>query len=142
MCRLALLLGATTFIQCCSYAQTGRHTITFTNIHQSKGKIYIAWYNNASRFSKKDKSLFWKIIDADGSNTVSVSFAHLEKGVYAIAAFLDENGNGKMDTNFLGIPKEKYGFSNNARPLMRAANFQEASFRVDEKDSAQQIKLK
>jgi len=48
-------------------------------------------------------------------------------GTYAVKLHIDENENGELDTNFLGIPKEQYGFSNNARafgiPKFEAASF-------------------
>ena len=51
-------------------------------------------------------------------------------GEYAIAIFVDANGNGKMDKNFLGIPKEQYGFSNNVMGRMAAPSFEQAKFEV------------
>ena len=48
-------------------------------------------------------------------------------GTYAVKLHIDENENGKLDTNFLGIPKEQYGISNNALFL----NFKAASFIID-----------
>lgn len=124
------------------FAQTNKQTIIFTNIQNTKGRIYVAWYNKEADFPKKNKIFLWKIIDVNGEATASAFFENMATGTYAIAAFLDENGNGKMDTNFFGIPKEKYGFSNNARPLMRAANFKEASFIVSDKQNTISIKLK
>ena len=54
----------------------------------------------------------------------------LPHGEYAIAVFVDANGNGKMDKNFLGIPKEQYGFSNNVMGRMAAPSFEQAKFEV------------
>jgi uncharacterized protein (DUF2141 family) len=45
--------------------------------------------------------------------TVIVVFTGLPKGIYAVSLYQDTNGNDQLDTNVLGIPKEKYGFSNN-----------------------------
>jgi uncharacterized protein (DUF2141 family) len=53
-------------------------------------------------------------ITASGQSLV-VHFKDLPPGEYAAVAFQDVNGNGKLDKNFLGIPKEPYGFSNSAR---------------------------
>jgi uncharacterized protein (DUF2141 family) len=44
-------------------------------------------------------------------------FEDIPYGEYAVKMFHDENGNGELDANFLGIPSEPYGFSNNARAL-------------------------
>lgn len=125
-----------------SKSQTATQTIVFNNLDQKAGKIYIAWYNKEEDFAMEDKIHLAKAVEVKGKNTVAVVFENILPGTYAIAAFFDQNGNGKMDTNFFGIPKEKYGFSNNARPLMRAATFKEASFVVTNKENTISIKLK
>jgi uncharacterized protein (DUF2141 family) len=61
-------------------------------------------------------------------------------GEYAVAAFLDMNGNGKQDRNFLGIPKEPYGFSNDARGTVGPAKWRDAKFAFS--DSAEPIEFK
>ncbi len=48
-------------------------------------------------------------------------------GTYAAAVHHDANGNGRMDSNFVGIPKEGYGVSNDARSRFRAPRFSEAA---------------
>jgi uncharacterized protein (DUF2141 family) len=60
---------------------------------------------------------------------VVLTYTGLKDGVYAIAAIHDENGNGKLDTNFLGIPTEGIGISNNPQ-LMGAPKFDEAKFSI------------
>ena len=57
---------------------------------------------------------------------MSYTFPELEEGKYAVAVFHDENKNGKLDKNYLGIPTEVYGFSNNARRTFSAPSFEEA----------------
>jgi uncharacterized protein (DUF2141 family) len=123
-------------------AQTAKQIIVFSNQGKAKGKVYVAFYNKEADFLRKDKIFLEKTVEINARGTVSISFENMTPGTYAIAAFLDENGNGKMDTNFLGFPKEKYGFSNNARPMMRAATFKEASFAVSNKENTINIKLK
>jgi len=49
-------------------------------------------------------------------------------GTYAIGFYIDANGNEKLDTNFIGIPKEEFGFSNNAMGAFSAPKFEAASF--------------
>jgi uncharacterized protein (DUF2141 family) len=51
-------------------------------------------------------------------------------GTYAVAVHHDANANGKMDANFLGIPKEGYGVSNDVRTRFRPPRFSEAAVRV------------
>ena len=56
------------------------------------------------------------------------SFEGPGPGRYAVSMFHDENENGELDANFLGIPKEGYGASNNARGRLGPPRFEDASF--------------
>ena len=123
-------------------AQRAKQTIVFSNPGKNKGKVYVAFYNKEADFLNEDKLFMGKTVEIKAKGTATISLENISPGTYAIAAFLDENGNGKMDTNFLGIPKEKYGFSNNARPMMRAATFKEAAFAVTNKEITISIRLK
>ncbi len=58
-------------------------------------------------------------------------FEDIPPGTYAMAVIHDENMNGKLETNFLGIPTEGYGFSNDARGLVGAPSFSAARFTYD-----------
>ncbi len=58
-------------------------------------------------------------------------FEDIPPGKYAMAVIHDENMNGKLNTNWLGIPTEGYGFSNDAKGLLGAPSFSAASFRYD-----------
>jgi uncharacterized protein (DUF2141 family) len=58
-------------------------------------------------------------------------FLSIPPGTYALAVTHDENMNGKLDTNWLGIPTEGYGFSNGAKALFSAPSFSAASFHYD-----------
>lgn len=65
-----------------------------------------------------------------GNGVVTCRFSGVPDGTYALAVSHDLNGNKVVDTNFLGIPTEAWGVSNNARPKLRAPKFEEAAFRV------------
>jgi len=58
-------------------------------------------------------------------------FLDIPPGTYALAVIHDENMNGKLDTNWLGVPTEGYGFSNDARAFLGAPSFSAASFQYD-----------
>lgn len=55
-------------------------------------------------------------------------FLDIPLGTYALAVIHDENMNGELDANFLGVPTEGYGFSNDATAMMSAPSFDAASF--------------
>ena len=58
-------------------------------------------------------------------------FEDIAPGTYALAIIHDENMNGKLDTDWLGIPTEGYGFSNDATAALGAPSFSAASFPYD-----------
>lgn len=58
-------------------------------------------------------------------------FEAIPPGTYALAVIHDENMNGKLDSNMLGVPTEGYGFSNDAMGLWGPPSFQAASFVYD-----------
>jgi uncharacterized protein (DUF2141 family) len=60
-------------------------------------------------------------------------FEDIPPGTYALAVFHDENMNGKLDTIWLGIPTEGYGFSNDVKALLGSPSFSAASFMYDGK---------
>jgi uncharacterized protein (DUF2141 family) len=133
---ILLLCGLT------SYTQTAKQTIVLSNPGKSRGKVYVAFYNKEADFLRTDKIFIAKTVEISAKGFATISFENIVSGTYAIAAFLDENDNGELDTNFFGIPKEKYGFSNNIRPMMRAATFKEAAFVITNKESTIKINLK
>jgi uncharacterized protein (DUF2141 family) len=69
-------------------------------------------------------------------------FPNLPFGVYAIRLFHDENDNGRLDTNLLGVPVEAYGFSNDARAIFGAPDFQSAKFLFESQQRKMTIHVK
>jgi uncharacterized protein (DUF2141 family) len=68
-------------------------------------------------------------------------FLDIPPGTYALVVVHDENMNSKLDNNWLGIPTEGYGFSNNAKAMFSAPSFSAASFPYDGQDMALTISL-
>ena len=62
------------------------------------------------------------------SGRASCEFPRVPAGVYALSVFHDENLNGRLDTNWLGIPREGVGASNNPKPRMGPPRFAAAEF--------------
>lgn len=60
--------------------------------------------------------------------TVLCVFNKIHPGTYGLSAFHDQNSNGKLDTNFLGMPVEDYCASNNARGVLGPPSFEDAKF--------------
>ena len=98
------------------------------NIKKVKGSMMIAIYNHEDQFLSKEIMSDGKAIE---KNTIEFTFNGLKAGTYAISIYQDENGNGKLDANFMGIPLEPYAFSNNFRPIFRKPSFEQTKFRFD-----------
>lgn len=82
----------------------------------------------------------WLSAEAKG---ISCRFDDVPEGTYAVSIGHDLNGNQRVDTNFIGLPTEQWGVSNNARPTLRDPRFEEASFKVvaDAKEVVIDIKV-
>jgi len=91
------------------------------------GTVNVALADKAEGFLKTFLAS-QRIAAAPGA--VLVVFRDLKSGDYAVTAFLDENGNEKLDTNLFGMPTEKYGFSNDARGSFGPPSFADAKFSV------------
>ncbi len=102
--------------------------VEFTNLNAAKGNLYIALYDQADAFMQTDRVRSQKIVPVTQKGTLKISLGNFPPGKYALSCFHDLNGNGKLDTNWMGIPSEPYGFSNNARPQFRAPKWAEAAF--------------
>ena len=62
---------------------------------------------------------------------VCFDFNYISPGTYALVIVHDENVNGKLDTSWMGVPKEGYGFSNDAKSFLSAPSFSAASFQYN-----------
>ena len=95
------------------------------NIKSEQGKIYIAVFNDERSFMKSRYKE--EAVTVNSLDDIEVELK-LPDGKYAISIFHDTNNNGKLNTNFMGIPKEPYGFSNNPKTTFGPPNFEKASF--------------
>lgn len=107
-------------------------TVNISGMKSNKGTILIALYNSKEDFLKKR---YREAILKIKNKKAVVIFENLEKGVYAITLFHDENGNQKMDTNFFGIPKESYGTSNGAKGFMGPPKYEDAKFLITQNNT-------
>ncbi len=115
--------------------------ITVSGIHSDKGTLYLSLYNSEKGFPKDPKSAF-RLVYARIVNGISTfRLDKLPKGTYAVACYHDENGNGKLDANFFGIPTEGTGSSNNASGFLGPPKFREAKFSLD-RDTAMTIRIR
>ncbi len=115
---------------------------TILDIRNSTGTVACALFGDPEGFPEEFLRYATNIMAIKVQDTKArCDFLDIPPGRYALAVIHDENVNGKLDTNWLGIPKEGYGFSNGARASMGAPSFDAASFRYDGKDLDMAISL-
>lgn len=101
--------------------------IEIKNIDSPDGQLLIGLYDSEDNWLKKRRM---SALGQITRGTSTVSFKNVPDGVYGVSLFHDENNNGKLDTNFLGIPKEATGSSNDAPANFGPPNWEDAKFEV------------
>ncbi len=107
-------------------------TVKVEHIAKAGGNLRLAIYNAKSFPNDNADPIVDKVVTATPS-VQTVELPAVPPGVYAVKMFQDVNRNEKFDFNWLGIPSERYGFSNNARPnwfRMSAPTFEEAKIEL------------
>jgi uncharacterized protein (DUF2141 family) len=106
----------------------GSLTVKITGLLSEKGQVKIAVFNSSETWLG-DHPVYNSTIDVT-SQVVTWKINDVPYGDYGIAVFHDENKNGKMDKNLLGIPQEPYGFSNNMRVTFGPPRWDRSKFVV------------
>lgn len=116
-------------------------TLKVSGLRERSGELMIAVFDSENQFPDKEPVQKTKINVESSHAEVSVKLK-LEPGTYAISMFLDENRNGKLDKNVLGIPKELFGFSNNPSIMTGPPDYKDCEIEVKENGQSIDIKLK
>ena len=114
--------------------------VDIDGLHSDSGQVLCALFSSAADFPKKPEKAVAHSKSDISDKHATCEFQSVPPGTYAVAVFHDENSNGKLDTNFMGIPREGVGASNNAKgrfgpPKFPAAAFLHASGRTNLKIS-------
>lgn len=104
------------------------------------GSIMASLFDSPQAYMREPLVESSAVVDASGN--ASIDFGKHEPGEYAIAVIYDENENGKLDTGLFRIPKEKIGFSNNAKGRFGPAKWGNARFMLLDSDLLISIELK
>ena len=138
-----LLLSLPTVAAMCvltAAAHAGDLTVTITDIRDTKGTLLALVTNSDAAWNNQAKPVAAQKVAAE-QGEMTLHFKDLPAGTYAVQVLHDENDNKQLDMNFLGIPSEGYGFSNNP-DVMRRAKFDEARFEVGADPLAITIRLR
>jgi uncharacterized protein (DUF2141 family) len=113
--------------------------VTVTGIKENKGSIRVGLFNSENDFLKK--AVYGEIVKVTGSEVVVV-FNNLPAGEYGVSVIHDENDNGELDSNFMGIPKEGFAFGNDAMGTFGPPSYSDAKIHVDATHLRQKIKMR
>ncbi|PWB26964.1 DUF2141 domain-containing protein [Flavobacterium sp. HTF] len=116
-------------------AQKVNLTVAVTGLKNNTGIVKVGLYNSDDTFLK---TTYKSIVSEIKNNQVTVTFMDIPAGQYGVSTFHDENSNGILDKNMMGIPSEDYAASNNAKGFMGPPSYKDAKFTVD-KDSKIEI---
>ncbi len=120
----------------------GNIVLAVDGFHNDKGAARLALFTSSDGFPDQPEKAI-QALDAEiRDGRLKASFVDVPYGVYAVSVLHDENRNGKMDTNWVGIPKEGYGASNDAKPSFGPPEFDDARFSLDAEDLQLHIKVR
>ncbi len=110
-------------------AAAGDLEIRIGGISNGDGRVMVAVFDAAERFMGEETQTAALMLPAR-KGMVRAVIGDLPAGIYAISVYHDANGNQELDTNMLGMPREGYGFSNDARGIAGPPSFQAAAFEI------------
>lgn len=122
-----MILACLCMLFCSLSVSAQKLTITVKNISEHVGTLKIGVYDEKNYMGTTLASA-----EAQANKdevTVTVTLPHA--GKYAVAVYQDKNGNNKLDSNFMGIPNEPFGFSNLKSFPMGSPKFKTAAFDVE-----------
>jgi uncharacterized protein (DUF2141 family) len=122
-----------------SLAKAADLTIDVADIASAKGKVLAAVYAKKEDYLSKPTGTAM-VIASPGK--VSAVIKNLKPGDYAVTVFHDENDNGKLDANLMGIPTEPYGFGNDAVGNYGPPSFEQAVVHVADAGSRVVVHLR
>jgi uncharacterized protein (DUF2141 family) len=113
--------------------QTGTIIVEIMGLHSDKGQVYTHLYDNSTYFPVNTKYSFKKLVGKPVNRKCEFIYKDIPYGTYAFTTHHDENMNDLLDKNWLGLPKEGYGFSNDVKPLLSLPKFENAKFILKDK---------
>jgi uncharacterized protein (DUF2141 family) len=108
-------------------AATGDLSVVISGYKTTRGKLKIALFNSEQDYQSNRSPLRSDSLSLEPHQSV-VLFENIPHGHYAVKVYHDENNDGKLNTNFMGVPTERYGFSNNVRGTFGPASWSSALF--------------
>jgi len=141
ICFVLTTISSSTAVNGVEPTSNGSIQIKVTGLKNKNGQLGILVFTKKDGFPSDWQKAYRQVLIPITGTGVEYTFTDLPYGKYAVSVMHDENKNKKLDTNFLGIPKEGYGVSNNATGSMGPPKFEDATFTLDKDIIATDIKV-
>jgi uncharacterized protein (DUF2141 family) len=109
-----------------------RLTVEVENVRNAQGVVGVLVFNTAQGWPEKFSAALRAKATAAHTGVVEITIPDLPAGDYAVVALHDENTNKQLDRNWLGVPVEQWGMSNNSPYRFAAPSFEAARFRLEQ----------
>lgn len=105
-------------------------TVQVEGVNSQGGNVGVLLFNSTKGWPEDIHAALKDIVVPAHPGVVTVKIENLPAGTYAVSIGHDVNLNHKVDKNFLGVPKEQWGMSNNPRALIKPPSFATAQFEL------------
>lgn len=113
--------------------QTGSITVHITGLRNLNGMVGASLYASKKGFPDTPERSYATLVKKITATEDTFVFENVPYGTYAISVLHDENGNGKMDKNFFGLPTEGCGISTNPKIGMGGPKYNDSVFTLNSK---------
>lgn len=122
-------------------ATPGSLSLRLSGFHSADGQVLIAVFRGEEGFPGKPGAAVKRVVAKISDGRARVEISDLPPGEYAVSVVHDENGNNTLDTNWVGMPKEGIGMSNNAKGRMGPPKYRDAKFTLGAEGAVQSIAI-
>ena len=127
---IVLVFGALVMAQSSPTGKLCTLTVQVEGVNSQGGNVGVLIFNSTKGWPEDVSAAYKDVVVPAHAGVVTVKIGNLPAGTYAVAVGHDVNVNHKVDKNFLGIPKEQWGMSNNPRALVKPPSFSTAQFQL------------
>jgi uncharacterized protein (DUF2141 family) len=106
----------------------GDLTLVVEDVRDTRGVIGVLVFSSPDGWPEHVSSAFTSMALPAQAPVTTLTIHDLPPGEYAVVVLHDENSNMKLDRNWLGMPKEQWGMSNNPHASLSAPSFESAEF--------------
>lgn len=123
-------------------AEDGVLNVEIQNIESDKGNVGCSLWSSDDGFPSDSEKALQSVTLKPKNKKATCVFKNVKPGTYAVSVMHDVDGDGELDSNFVGRPQEPWAVSNNA-PAQRFGppKFQAAQFKYSGADSTIKVKL-